>query len=361
MVAAAVAGLAALPMAARLLPAGESPVTAAGLLARIQSSASVGYSGYAQSQGGLAVPVNSSSFDVVDELFGGSQQLRVWWRSSTDWRVDSIGLTGETDLYRDRDGVWNWDYESNTARRSSQSSVPLVRLPRTDDVVPANLARRLLSEVATSDVSRLPGRRVAGEQTAGLRLRVADARSTIRHIDVWALPSNGLPLRVEVYGAGQTPVISSAFLDVTVQRPDVATTAFRNAPGVRLRSGEYGDIVSAIDQLGQSEPPQRIAGLTRRPDLDLGSVGVYGRGVTLLVAVPLSAQLAGEVVPQLRRTPGMVEDSSGISVGIGPLNLQLSPPTGFGARWLLVGTLTTSTLLSTVPGLPPARGFGFHR
>lgn len=359
MVVVAIAALAALPFAARLLPAGHSTIGARGLLARIQSSTPVAYSGYAESQGGLALPVSAGQFNVINDLFGGASQLRVWWRASDDWRVDSIGVTGETDVHQDAAGTWTWDYESNTARRNSRSTVPIVRLPRNDDLVPANLARRLLSEADPAQVTRLADARIAGHETAGLRLRVDDKRSTIVHIDVWALPSNGLPVRVQVYGASPKPVLATSFLDLSTERPAPATTVFHGSPGERFRDGQFADIVAAIDRFGRSEPPQRIAGLTRRADLDLGAVGVYGRGVNLLVAVPLSSDLAGQIVPQLRHTPGMVEDESGIAVGVGPLNLQLSPPTGFGARWLLAGTLTARTLVAAVPALPPAHGFGF--
>lgn len=355
------AGFVAVPFAAHLLPAGNSAISATDLLSRIRSSAPVAYSGYAQSKGGLALPVGADQFDVINDLFGGSSQLRVWWRAADDWRVDSIGLTGESDVHQDGTGTWTWDYESDTARRNSQTNLPVVRLPRADDLVPASLARRLLSEADPADVRRLPGARIAGNETAGLRLTLHDRRSTIDHIDVWALPSNGLPVRVEIFGAGSAPVLSTSFLDLSLGAPSATTVGFHAAGSDKLQSGQFADLVATIDQFGNNDPPPRVAGLTRRSDLDLGSVGVYGRGVDLLVAVPLSAQLAGEIVPQLRQTPGVVENGSGISVGVGPLNLQLSPPTGFGARWLLVGTLTKKTLVSAVPYLPPAQGFGFGR
>lgn len=358
-VAAGTAVLVALPFAAHLLPAGDSSISASTLLTRINTSADVRWSGYAQSQSGLGLPAGAGVFGSVDDLFGSAKRLRVWWDGSRDWRVDSIGVTGETDLHQDATGIWTWDYETDSAQRNTGTSLPLVRLPRSDDLVPATLARRLLSEASPSQVSRLPGVRVAGAETAGLRVTIDDRRSTLRHIDVWALPGNGLPVQVEVYGAGVQPILSTRLLDLTLGAPDAATLGFHAAGGVQLRSGAYADVVAVIDQLGRSEPPQSIAGFARRPDLNLGAVGVYGRGATELVALPLSSRLSGEVVPQLRHTPGMVENASGIALGLGTLNLQLSPPTGFGARWLLIGTVTPATLLAAVPTLPPALGFGF--
>lgn len=359
-VAVGIALLVALPFAVQSLPAGTSAVGAAKLLERIRSSSGIAYSGYARSTGGLALPTGTGPFAASD-LLGGATQLRVWWRTTRDWRVDAIVATGETDLHHDSAGTWTWDYESGNAERRNAPTDAVVRLPRADDLVPGNLARRLMNQARDSQISRLPDARIAGEQAAGLRLRVHDGRSTITHVDVWALPGNGLPLRVAVYGADRAPIVSTTMFDVSTAPPAAKTTAFRPADGVQLRDERFGDIVAAIDQFGRSTPPATVAGFGRRPDLRLGAIGVYGRGVTLLVAVPLSARLAGSVVPQLRKTPGAVEDATGIAVGLGPLNLQLSPPTGFGARWLLVGTVSAKSLRAAVPSLPPVRGFGFER
>jgi len=362
-VAAASALLVALPFTVRLLPAGHSAVSAADLLARVQGSANVQYSGYAESSGGLALPVTTNRFNSINDLFGGSTQLRVWWRASDDWRVDAIDLAGEKDIRRDHVGVWTWDYESNTAERSVASVIPVVRLPRADDLLPAPLSRRLLSQVSAAHATRLPVARIAGHYAAGLRVHTDDARSTIDHIDVWALPSSGLPVRVRVYGKGDSaPVLASTMLDLSTSPPAAAQTAFRPADSAKVRSGEFSDIVAAMDQFGQSRPPSELAGLRRQP-LQLGSVGVYGQGVTLLVAVPLPTRLARTLARQLAGTPGSVTvggggfDVGAVSIGVGPLNLLLSLEGIDDARWLLAGTVSAATLAAAAAQLPPAAGF----
>ena len=360
-VAAATAVLVAVPLGLHLLPAGRSSISAAALLARIQSSGRVAYSGYAQSTSGLGLPVDSGDFSQINDVFGSTSQLRVWWRAADDWRVDSVDLTGENDIAQRGDSTWVWDYESNTATHTLASQAAAVRLPQAADLLPPNLARRLLGQAVPADVHRIANARIAGEQAAGLRLDVREAGATITHIDVWARPSDGLPLRVEVFSAGAAPVISTALLDLSTGAPAASTTAFTPARGAHVEEGRFGDLVAAIDQFGRSTPPPSVAGLSRRPDFRLGAVGVYGRGVTLVVAVPLNSRLAGEVVPALRKSPGVVENASGISGGSGALNLQLSPPTGFGARWLLAGTVTKKTLVAAVAALPPAEGFRFGR
>ncbi|WP_375487836.1 transcriptional regulator [uncultured Jatrophihabitans sp.] len=359
--AAVVAALAAAPTVVRVLPVGDSGVGAATLLQRVRASADVGYSGYAQTQGGLALPVSGSAFGAISDLFGGTNQLRVWWRGSDDWRVDTLNLTGETDLHRDAGGLSTWDYENDTARQTT-GAAGAVRLPRSDDLLPGNLARRLLSEVRTGDVERLASRRIAGHDAAGLRVAVHEKGSTITRIDVWALPGSGLPVSAAVYTTGsRTALVSSTLLDLTIGRPAASTVAFRPPASVRVDRGSFDDIVAALDTFGRTTPPATVAGLAERRDLNLGAVGVYGRGVTTVVAVPLPARLAGQIVPSLRTTPGAVEDSSGIASGVGALNVQLGPPVGFGDRWLLVGTVTAATLRDALAGLPPLQPYYFGR
>ncbi len=355
-----VAVLVSLPLAVRLLPAGSSAVGADTLLARIQGSSDVPYSGYAQSSGGLSIPVDTGPFALAD-LLGGTSTLRVWWRTAADWRVDSVTPTGEVDVHRGPAGTWTWDYESNTTELAIDVPPPVVRVPRADDLVPANLARRLLGHATAQQVTRLPSERIAGRAAAGLRMKVSDKRSTIDHIDVWALPDSGLPMRVSAHGKDGTTVVSSTLLDVELQRPPASVTAFAAPAGSRFPGTGFGDIVSAINQFGDVRPPESIAGLPGSTDPRLGAVGDYGSGVTQVVALPLSARLAGTVVPALRSAPGAVEDARGIALAAGPISVQLSPPTGFGARWLLVGTVTGATLRAAVPSLPPAQGLRFRR
>src|SRR6266536_1018980 len=144
-VAGGVAVLVALPAAIAALPVRQSKITATDLLVRIRHSSTTPYSGYAESFGGLSLPV-TRQFTPVADLFGQTTQLRVWYRGRTDWRVDTITLAGESDVRAGPTGTWTWDYEDNTATWTGGAVDPDVRLPASGDLVPTNLARRLLSE-----------------------------------------------------------------------------------------------------------------------------------------------------------------------------------------------------------------------
>ena len=349
--------LAALPSLVAVLPAGTSDLSAAELLRRITASAGRPYSGYAEATGGLALPV-TSRFGSVADLFGGRTQLRVWYRSSSDWRVDALGFAGESDVHHDENGDWSWNYESNTVDRTGSPVAPQVRLPAAADLLPPELGRRLLSQAEPVEASRLGAERIAGRSAPGLRITPDQTVSSIASVDVWADAGTGLPLRVTVRGKQSgTPAMSSTFLDFSPAEPPAAVTRFSPPPSARLSGRASRDLVTAIDQLAAVVPPARVAGLERNRQLpSLGSVGVYGRGVTELVAVPLPGGLAYSLSQDLADATGADPSEPRLGLSIGPLNLLLSSPDRPDSAWLLVGTVTADTLAAAAAELPDHPG-----
>ncbi|HEY0166120.1 MAG TPA: hypothetical protein VGB75_03665 [Jatrophihabitans sp.] len=351
--------LAALPSLVAALPAKSSDLSAAALLRLIQSSTGRPYSGYAESTGGLALPA-TDRFGSVADLFGGRTQLRVWHRSSSDWRVDAISFAGEAGVYHDRYGEWNWNYESNTVDRTGSSVTADVRLPTTADLLPPELGRRLLSQALPQEASRIGSTRVAGRSAPGLRITPSQPVTSIAHVDVWAHQETGLPLRVQVRGK-QSGVLAlaSTFLDFSPAEPSPAITKFSPPADANLSSRASRDLATAIDQRGGVEPPARLAGLDRNERLPaLGSVGIYGRGVTELVAVPLPGRIAYSLSQDLLEATGADPSKPQLNLSIGPLNLLLSSPTQPDAAWLLIGTVTASTLATAAAELPEHPGLG---
>lgn len=341
MVALGVAALVSLPLAVGALPARDTEVSATDLLTAVRASGSVGHSGYAESVGGLRLPL-TADFTALTSLFGDRSRIRVWWRGDQDWRVDTVQTTGEAGLHHDADSEWSWDFEQGTTIRTTQ---PTVRLPRVADVEPAALARRLLSEARDADVSRLPARRVAGRDAPGLRLRPSDPGTTIDRVDVWVDPDTGLGVRVEVYGAGTArPVLETAFLDLDTGTPAAATTRFVPPDPATVRGGTNPDLAASINVFSPVIPPATLAGLPSRSMLDgFGSIGTYGSGLTLLVAVPLPGRISRPLRAQLAATPGATGTATGVRLAVGPLSLLLARPAG-RRSWLLTGTVTAATL-----------------
>jgi hypothetical protein len=345
-----VAVLAALPAAIGALPIHQSDIGADELLARIRGSAATPYQGYAESTGGLALPVTQQFKDVAD-LFGETTQLRAWYRGPRDWRVDTITVAGESDAHASPSGTWVWDYESNRATWTSGVSPPNARLPVAADLLPTNLALRLLSEANASQVNRLPAKRIAGRSAPGLRLVQHEPGSTIDHVDVWADERTGLPLRVDVHGAG-TIVLSSRFLDFSTHRPSLSDTVFVPPAAAHIQTLDEPDVAAEIDTFSGDKSPPSLAGLTRNPALpSFGAIGVYGSGVTELVAVPLPDGVAFSLYRQLEDTAET--GKYGLTLSVGPLGLLLTSFNVSGGAWLLVGTVTPALLNRAASELAP--------
>jgi len=344
------------PVVVAALPARDATVSAVDLLARVRASRSVAFSGYARTRGSVALPSNDV-LSGLSSLLGGTSTVRVWWRDPSTWRTSVVRTTGETDVIHHGDGATRWVYESKNV-----TSVPdvAVRLPTTVDLLPHELARRLLDGSRAGELSRLPATRVAGRDALGLRLVPADRQSSVRRVDVRADRATGLPLRVTVWAKGlPQPVLDSGFVDVHLGAPDPAALRFHPPADGHLRSEVVVDLADAVNRYAARVPPRTLAGLgprRRAPGLGAtGAVGTYGRGPTLLLALPLWSRSAGRVHDDLLRAPGARETKAGVLVGALPLRLLLTEPEPNGTQWLLAGTVTRSALATAATDLAATR------
>ena len=346
-----VAALVALPSVVGALPADDAEVPAPELREAVLASADVGFSGYAVSAGGLALPVSDRLTDVAD-LFSDRTLVRVWWRGPEEHRVDVVSGAGETGVHRDPGGTWTWDFEAGTATRGTQASLAL---PTPPDLLPAPLGRRLLSEATDDELSRAGARRVAGRDALGLRVVPADAASSVGRVDVWVDPASGLPLQVEVFAEGaDLPALDTRFLDLDLAVPPAGVIAFTPPPEATLLTAPDTEelIARAEERAPDVRLPGELAGLPRRgfegvPD----AVGVYGRGVTLLAVAPVPDRLAGGLREALTASPDAVRDELGTRVAAGPLGLMLVDP-GDGPAYVLTGTVSLDALADAARRLP---------
>ena len=72
------------------------------------------------------------------------------------------------------------------------------------------------------------------------------------------------------------------------------------------------------------------------PSRGLGAVGVYGRGPTALLAVPLRGSVAHELHHQLARSRASREAGNSVALEVGPLSVLLVE--GDSGNFLLTGT-----------------------
>jgi hypothetical protein len=349
LVAVGVVLLISVPIVVSARPAHDQTISAAALLAKVKAATAHAYSGDVETNGNLALPVDER-FTDIGSLFGERNQLRVWWRTSREWRVDKVLSTGETDLIHYARSTTQWDYEQDAVRSGAD---PDIRLPRTSDLLPPALGTRLLENVRAGDLTRLPARRVAGLDALGLRLSPAAPQSSIDHVDLWADPATGVPVRVEVYAKGeQSPSFTSAFSTFDPATPTPATTGFTVPDGAHLSTTPL-DIAAAANQFGRYEyatgqgfvsllMPATLAGLAKAPHAGQG-VGIYGTGVTQLIAIPLGGE-ARTLRQQLEGTPGVRTVNGCSMLRAGPLGLLLTNLPGRRDDWLISGTVTDKAL-----------------
>jgi hypothetical protein len=255
--------------------------------------------------------------------------------------VATLRSTGETDLVHEGGRTVQWVYESSEATMTPD--VP-VRLPTTVDLLPPELARRVLSGARPAELVRIPARRVAGRDAPGLRLRPADPQSSVGRVDVYVDPGSGVPLRVDLFArGGRTPALATRFVDFTPARPAPAVLGFEPPADARLRFDSIVDLASAADRFAARVPPTSLAGLPERQQA-LGSVGVYGRGPTVLIAVPLWSRTSERIRAELQQQPGVVRLGGRLLTAAPPLRLLLAAPEVNGTSWLLAGTVTEQAL-----------------
>lgn len=333
--------LLAAPFVVRALPAADADVSATALLRQVQNSRGQAFSAYAETAGHVALP-DDNELSSLSKLLGTTNQVRVWWAGPDAWRVASLRTTGETDLVHHGANTVRWVYESKNATLIPDAAV---RLPQTADLLPHELARHVLAAAHRDELSRLPAQRVAGRDALGLRLTPHEKGSSVGHVDIYVDRATGVPLSVSLYGRhAQVPAVSTRFLDFTPGRPLASDVRFKAPPDAELRFDPFVDIASAVDHFAPWAPPTRLAGLPSR-GVATGAVGLYGRGPTVLMALPLWSRTADRVAEDLAGQPGVQRLGRRLLVGAPPLRLLLGAPDQDGTRWVLAGTMTRAALL----------------
>lgn len=354
LVAVLVAVLAALPSIVRALPAFDAATSAAQLRTRVLASAGLRFSGFAQSAGGLSLPVTDQLTSLSD-LFSERTTMRVWWRGARDNRVDVVTPSGETGIHTDPTGTWTWQYEANRVDRSERAPLSL---PAPPDLLPNALGQRLLSEAHSAELSRIAPARVAGRNALGLRLVPSESAASVARVDIWVDQETGLPLKVQAFAKGtRLPAIDTHFLDLDLSAPAADVVAFTPPVGAHVSRRDDADLIrEAGRRVSRVSLPDTLAGLGRRaiqgaPD----AVGVYGRGVTLLAVIPLPDRLAGSLRQVAESSPAAISDALGLRLAAGPVGLMLVGGP-LGRSYLLTGTVTLDALATAARQLPQLGG-----
>jgi hypothetical protein len=342
--------LLATPFVVAAWPVPQADLSAAQVLAMIRASHEVAFSGQVETEGHVGLP-QEDALESLARLLGGRTELRVWWADPDTWRTATVRPTGETDLFHragpdGRGQSVRWVFES---KRVTSYVDPPVRLPIAGDLLPNVLAGHLLQGARADELTRLPDRRIAGRTALGIRLTPADPASSIAAVDVHADAATGLPLAVALRGTGSTaPAVTTAFTDVSFEPPPAAALRFTAPPDATLHRDIVIDLASAADRYAELAAPPTLLGLERRVPAD--AVGVYGRGPTVLLAVPLWERYSERLRCELARRPDVRHVAQGELVTAGPLTVLLGQRQGDRA-WLVAGTVTADAAIAAADEL----------
>ncbi len=346
--AAGVAVLCALPFLASALPVDVPKLSAAQLRARILGAATMSYSGYAESNATFGLPP-LAGLSSVTSLLDGVTKMRVWQAAPEQWRVDVLTDVGERDTYQL--GAAGYQWNSGAQLLTEVLPAPAgttLRLPRADDLVPTSLAQRVLSLVGTSAArfSTLPPLRVAGQSAAGLRVTPTDPASTIGAVDIWAQPSTGLPLMVEVFGRGaRTPALQSQFFQVGAWKPaGTVLTPPPRVPGTGFTTASPSNLNGALNNLSFEPLPGSLAG-RKRVSSHVANVGLYGGGLALFAVF---AVRGGNFMDDARSdggTPYAFPHGTGYLLSASLINAVIAQPDRSDDTFLIAGTVSGKVLL----------------
>jgi hypothetical protein len=345
-VALAAALLIAVPVVVNAWPAAAQGISPTALRAKVLASADVGYTGYARSRGDLGLPALPDLADVAT-LLSGTTDIRVWYAAADHNRVDTVDTVGERDVYTTPGGEYTWDYGQNLL--TEVVGPQPVRLPRAGDLLPPDLARRVLALDTQDPVSALPAQRIAGIDAAGLRLRPTDPATTVGEVDIWADPASGLPLRVDVTAKGApTATLTTQFVSVQRTTPDPSTLTPPDTGSASRTSAP--DILGTLGRLTRDPLPAELAGYDRQPAPGgLPGVARYGAGLATFVVLPLPTAVGSSAFGTLKSagaTTVPVDHGRAESIQI-PLLTVLLEQVGYGRHTYLVAGFVDPDVLGT--------------
>jgi hypothetical protein len=365
------------------LPASVDPVEPVRLRELIMRSTGQPHHGYAESTGTLGVP-DLPNLSQVTAMLSGTTRIRTWYDSPDRWRFDVLSIGSERDVYRTPEGEYIWDYGANLLTQvpagqlvrllpsagdppPSDSAGPVyqlttpepVRLPRAGDLLPPDLARRVLA--AGDPVSAIEARRVAGVDAAGIRVRPADPDTSVGQVDIWADPASGLPVRVEVTPRGASrPVLVTHFVDLSQSRPAAETLTPTIPPDAGFTVTTAPDIVEALGVTAPVRFPDSLAGKPLQTTVFAGlpGIGLYGTGLSSFVVLPLPRNLGNSATDAARKAGAQeleLSGGSGMLLNVPPLTAVVERSNVARRSYLIAGLVVPSLLervaeeLSTVP------------
>jgi outer membrane lipoprotein-sorting protein len=222
------------------------PRTAEELLTDVQQAQVDGLSGTVIQRANLGIPeIPGATGDDSAELrslVSGTHTLRVRYSEPDKQRLAVLGTYGETNVIRNGTDLWVWSSREQTAVHRTitpESGDPTDQQPGELPRTPQEAAKQVLEAIEpTTTVTTDSEVTVADREAYELVLDPNDDATLIRQIRLAIDGDTRMPLRVQVFGAGEEPVFEVGYDSVSFTRPEDREFEFNPPPDTKVTEGE---------------------------------------------------------------------------------------------------------------------------
>ena len=217
-------------------------ISAQDLLVKVGQAKVDGLSGTVVQNADLGIPAipggSSSAGGQLTSLLSGSHTMRVWTDGTDKARVAVNDEYAETDVVTNGTDVWSYDSRAKTATHTTlpaDTGKADRQAPAGAPQTPQQAAQEILAKLTpTTDVRVDPDVTVADQAAYDLVLTPKDGASLVKQIRIAVDGVNYVPLRVQVFGAGDKPALDVAYTDVAFGQPDAQMFAFNAPAGTKV-------------------------------------------------------------------------------------------------------------------------------
>jgi outer membrane lipoprotein-sorting protein len=222
------------------------PRTAEQLLVDVQEARVDGLSGVVIQQANLGIPeipgAGGSDSSELSSLISGSHTLRVRYSEPDKARLAVLGTYGETDVISNGKDLWVWSSRDQKAVHRTitpGSRTEIDRRPGEMPRTPQEAAKQVLEALEpTTTVTTDSAVTVADRPAYELVLDPNDDATLISQIRLAIDGDTKMPLRVQIYGAGDKLVFEVGYESVSFTRPEDREFEFNAPPGTKVTEGE---------------------------------------------------------------------------------------------------------------------------
>ncbi len=232
-----------------------APQTPAQLLVDLQTARVTSFSGTLAEHADLGLPTipggtGGDGSPQFSSLISGAHTLRVWSDGTAHQRIALIGALGESDVIHNGSDLWVWSSQENkaihaTVPATTGSTAKAFPLPSgglipggltPGDLTPEGIATFALAALTpTTTITSTGSARVAGRSAYELVISPKDTSSLFGSIRIAIDSARHVPLRVQIYAAGETkPAFEIGYSSVSFSAPNADIFHFNPPPGVQV-------------------------------------------------------------------------------------------------------------------------------